>query len=70
VTGTGAPFGAIAIKQINANTFFVTMSSASTRYSTSGQIVVSKDGKTMITSLSGTNAQGKPTNARLVYEKQ
>ena len=60
---TGAPWDTISIKQIDANTF-------TSETKKTGKTVISKDGKTMILTTKGTNAEGKPTTATIVSEKQ
>ena len=67
---TGAPFDIIAMKQVDANTLTVTARQASGKFRATGRTVISKDGKTMTTTVSGTDADGKALNATLVYDKQ
>jgi hypothetical protein len=67
---TGAPFDTIAIKQEDANTFTATVKQASGKFHAKGRTVISKDGKVMTTTVSGTNADGKAFSATLVYDKQ
>jgi len=40
------------------------------KYHSKGRTVISKDGKTMTLTTKGTNAEGKPTRATIVSEKQ
>jgi hypothetical protein len=40
------------------------------KYRASGRIVISGDGKTMTTTASGVDADGKPMTLKLVYDKQ
>ena len=70
VSGQGAPYDTISIKQVNANTFTYKTKNSTNKYRASGRLVVSKDGKTMIMKGSGTDAEGKPMAVTLVYEKQ
>jgi hypothetical protein len=70
VTGSGAPYDSISIKQVNANTFTYETKNANGKYHATGRMVVSADGKTMTSTSKGTNANGEPTTMTLVYEKQ
>jgi hypothetical protein len=70
VTGSGAPYDSIAIKQVDANTFTYEAKQSNGKYQASGRIVVSSDGKTMTTTAKGTNGEGQPSDLTLVYEKQ
>ena len=70
VTGQGAPYDTISLKQVNANTFTYETKNSTTKYAAHGRLVVSKDGKTMTMKASGTDAEGKPMTVTLVYEKQ
>ena len=65
----GANWDTIAIKQVDPNTFTFETKTAG-RSHTSGRIVVSKDGKTMTETRTGTNAEGKPSTITIVYDKQ
>ena len=67
---TGAPWDTISIKQINANTFTREVKKTGGKYHSKGKTVISKDGKTMTLTTKGTNAEGKPTTATIVSEKQ
>lgn len=67
---TGAPWDTVAIKQVNANTFTSTTTKKGGKYHRTGRTVISKNGKTMTTTLKGTDEEGKPANTTLVYEKQ
>ena len=67
---TGAPWDTISIKQINANTFTSEVKKTGGKYHSKGKTVISKDGKTMTLTTKGTNAEGKPTTATIVSEKQ
>jgi 2',3'-cyclic-nucleotide 2'-phosphodiesterase (5'-nucleotidase family) len=70
VTGSGAPYDSISVKQVNANTFTYEAKNANGKYRAAGRMVVSADGKTMTSTSKGTNAKGEPTTMTLVYEKQ
>ena len=67
---TGAPFDTMAIKQVDDNTFTVTTKQASGKHQATGEVVVSKDGKTMTATSKGTNNQGENFTSELVWEKQ
>ena len=67
---TGAPWDTISIKQIDANTFTSEAKKTGGKYHTTARMVISKDGKTMTLSSKGTNAEGKPTTAKAIYDKQ
>jgi len=70
VTGTGSPFDSISIKQVNANKFTYEAKQASGKYHATGSAVISSDGKTMTTTIKGTDANGAPMKMTLVYDKQ
>lgn len=70
VTGSGAPYDIIAVKQVNANTFTTKQKKSDGKYNATARIVISKDGKTMTNSVKGTNADGQAMNNVLVYDKQ
>lgn len=67
---TGAPYDTISIKQSNVNIFTFTQKKKDGKYRVMGRSVISKDGKTMTSTMKGTNADGKPYSATLVWEKQ
>jgi hypothetical protein len=67
---TGAPYDTIAIKQVNANTFTFVQKKTDGKYSVTGRTVISKDGKTMTSTVKGTNAAGQPYTATMVWDKQ
>jgi hypothetical protein len=70
VTGEGAPYDSISVKQIDANTFTYQAKNSKTKYRASGRVVISGDGKTMTTTASGVDADGKPMTLKLIYDKQ
>jgi hypothetical protein len=70
VSGTGAPYDTVSIKQVNANTFTYDAKNGSNKYHSHGKIVISADGKTLTMSAKGTDGDGKAMNVTLVYEKQ
>ena len=67
---TGAPYDTISIKQIDANTFTSETKKTGGKLNRKGRTVISKDGKTMTLTTKGTNAEGKPTAATIISEKQ
>ena len=70
VTGQGAPYDSMSVKQGDANTFTYEAKNTKTKYRASGRIVISGDGKTLTTTASGVTADGKPMTMKLVYDKQ
>lgn len=70
VTGEGSPYDSISIKQGDANTFTYEAKSSKTKYRASGRTVISGNGKTMTTTASGVDADGKPMTLKLVFDKQ
>lgn len=70
VSGEGSPYDSISIKQGDANTFTYEAKNSKTKYRVSGRVVISSDGKTMTTTASGVDADGKPMTLKLVYDKQ
>jgi hypothetical protein len=70
VTGSGAPYDSISIKQVNANTLTYEAKQTNGKYNASGRTVISKDGKTMTTTAKGTDTNGAAMTLKLVYDKQ
>jgi hypothetical protein len=70
VTGQGAPYDSMSVKQVDANTFTYQAKNSKTKYHATGRVVISADGKTMTTTASGADADGKPMTMKLVYDKQ
>jgi hypothetical protein len=70
VTGTGAPYDTIAIKQVNANTFTDERKKTGGSYQATGSTAISSDGKTMTITSRGTNDAGKAFTSTFVYKKQ
>ncbi|UWZ83037.1 hypothetical protein [Occallatibacter riparius] len=70
VSGQGAPYDTISLKQVNANTFSYESKNSTNKYHVSGRLVISADGKTMTMNAKGTDAAGKPISITLVYDKQ
>jgi hypothetical protein len=67
---TGAPWDTTSMKQIDANTFTFESRKTGGKYHVTGRTVISKDGKTMTTTVKGTNDEGKPISAKAIYDKQ
>jgi hypothetical protein len=67
---TGAPWDMTSMKQINDNTFTFESRKTGGKYHVTGRTVISNDGKTMTTTVKGTDAEGKPLSARVIYDKQ
>jgi len=70
VTGVGAPYDTVSIKEVDSNIFMYEASNAATKYHATGQIVISNGGKTMTLTAKGTDADGKDMTLSLVYDKQ
>ena len=70
VTGEGAPYDSMSVKQGDANTFTYEAKNSKTKYHASGRTVISGDGKTMTQTSSGVDADGKPMTLKLVFDKQ
>jgi hypothetical protein len=70
VTGQGAPYDTISIKQVDANTFTYEAKNTTGKYRASGRTVISSDGKTMTTTAKGMDADGNAMTMKLVYDKQ
>jgi hypothetical protein len=67
---TGATWDTISVKQIDADTFTIEQKKTGGKYHATGRTVISKDGKTMTTTIKGTNAEGQPFTGTAVYDKQ
>lgn len=70
VTGEGAPYDTVSVKQVNANTFTAERKKTGGPYSATDRLVISKDGKTMTQTSKGTNTAGKPFTSTFHYEKR
>jgi hypothetical protein len=70
VRGTGAPYDTISIKQVNANTLTDERKKTGGPYKATGRTVLSNGGKTMTTTVKGTDADGKEFNFVYVLDKQ
>jgi hypothetical protein len=67
---TGGQFDTLAVKRVDANTTSWEAKKTGGKYHQKGRIVVSKDGKTMTQTFTGTDADGKPVHGTNVYDKQ
>jgi hypothetical protein len=65
-----APYDTIAIKQVNANTLTDERKKTGGPYKATGRTVVSNGGKTMTTTVKGTNADGKDFTQVYVFDKK
>lgn len=63
-------YDTIAIKQVNANTLTDERKKTGGPFNATGRTVVSNSGKTMTTTVKGTNADGKEFTQVYVFEKQ
>jgi hypothetical protein len=70
VSGEGAPYDTVSVKQTDANTFTWDAKKSSGSYHSHGRIIISSDGKTMTLRATGTDANGRPMAVTLVYDKQ
>ena len=70
VSGQGAPYDTVSLKQVNANTFVYDAKKTDGKYHAHGRLAVSPDGKTLTLTARGTDPNGKPMTITLVYDKQ
>ncbi len=70
VTGEGAPYDSISIKQEDANKFSYEAKNSKNKYHVNGRTEISRDGKTMTTMSKGTDGEGKQLTLKIVYDKQ
>lgn len=70
VTGSGAPYDTIVVKQVNAGTLTDERKKTGGKYHAKGRMVISADGKTMTWSSKGTDPDGKTFTSTFVYDKQ
>ncbi len=70
VSGSGAPYDTISVKQAGPNTFTYTATKTDGKYHATGRSVISHDGKTMTTTATGMDGDGKPMKLKLVSDKQ
>jgi len=70
VTGNGAPYDTVSIKEVDSNIFLYEAKNTTGKYQASGRIVISNEGKTMTMTATGTDADGNAMTLTLVYDKQ
>ncbi len=70
VSGQGAPYDTVSLKQVNDNKFSYEAKNSSSKYHVTGEVEIAHDGKTMTLHSKGTDADGKPITVKMVYEKQ
>jgi hypothetical protein len=67
---TGGLFDTLSVKRKDANTTTYEVKKTGGTFHLTGKTVVSKDGKTLTQSSTGTGPDGKPLTQSLVFEKQ
>lgn len=67
---TGGTFDSISAKRTNASTTVSQVRNTANKLAQTTRNVISKDGKTRISTITGTDGDGKPVNLVYVYEKQ
>lgn len=70
VTGKGAPYDTVSIKEVDSNIFVYDAKNTTGKYHANGRIVVSNEGKTMTLTATGTDSDGKELSLSLVFDKQ
>ena len=70
VTGKGAPYDTVSIKEVDSNIFLYEAKNTTGKYSVTGRIVISNEAKTMTLTAKGIDADGKEMTVALVYDKQ
>ena len=70
VSGQGAPYDTITLKQVNANKFSYEAKNGTNKYHAHGELEISRDGKTLTLKVKGTDRDGKPMTSEMVYDKQ
>ena len=66
----GGPFDVIAVKRIDENTTTNEVRKTGGKLHQTSRHIISSDGKTRTQTATGTDADGKPVDATLVYDKQ
>ncbi len=69
VTGKGAPYDTVSIKKVDSNTFQYEAKNTTGKYSATGRLVISNEGKTMTLTAKGADTDGKEMTVILVYDK-
>jgi hypothetical protein len=67
---TGGEFDTISVKRIDANTTSWEARKTGGKYHFTGRTVISKDGKTLAQTYTGTDDEGKPVAATIVFDRQ
>jgi hypothetical protein len=67
---TGAPFDTLSVKRIDADTTSFEVRKTGGKYHATGRTVISRDGKTMTQSSTGTDAEGKSVAQTIVFDRQ
>ena len=67
---TGGPFDTISVKRIDANTTSWVVRKTGGKLHLTGRTVISKDGKTLTQTSQGTDTDGKPVTATVVFDRQ
>jgi hypothetical protein len=67
---TGASYDVVSSKRIDANTTTFETRKTGGKYHNYGKNVISKDGKTLTQTITGTDAEGKPMKITNVFDKQ
>lgn len=70
VIGSGLPYDTVAMTVVDDNTITDVRTKKGTSYKSTGKFMVSNGGKTGTLTVTGTGADGKPTNSISVYDKQ
>jgi hypothetical protein len=68
--GTGIAYDTVAARQVDANTVTEERTKQGTKFHISARRVVSPDGKTMTVTQTGTDTDGKPATAVVIWDKQ
>jgi hypothetical protein len=66
----GGPFDFISVIRIDANTTSWDTRKTGTKYHITGRTVISKDGKTLTQTSSGTDAEGNSVDQTIVFDRQ
>jgi hypothetical protein len=67
---TGASFDTLSFVRIDDNSWNYEVKKSDGKYHMKGKYVISRDGKTMTQTATGTDAAGKPVSQTRVFEKQ
>lgn len=67
---TGGPFDTITVKRIDALTTSWEVKKTGGKYHFTGRTAISKDGKTLTQTSSGTDADGKPVTQTSAFDRQ